>query len=106
MNREDRAKQFAPFEALKGLRDALREKEIERERIKKKDLSDEKSAEIQKNLFKIGKGSQVILKYYENGAYREIEGVVDKKDIVFMYLLINGEKISFEDLYHLELKNF
>ena len=25
MNREDRAKQFAPFEALTGLRDALRQ---------------------------------------------------------------------------------
>ena len=78
MNREDRAKQFAPFEALKGLRDALREKEIERERIKKKELSSEKSVEIQKNLFKIDKGSQVFIKYYENGVYREINGYIVK----------------------------
>ncbi len=32
MSREDRAKQFAPFDALKGLRVALREKEIEHEK--------------------------------------------------------------------------
>ncbi len=32
MSREDRAKQFVPFDALKGLRVALREKEIEHEK--------------------------------------------------------------------------
>ena len=31
MSRQDRAKQFAPFEALRGLRTALRKKEVERE---------------------------------------------------------------------------
>ena len=29
MNRQDRAKQFAPFDALKGLREALAKKEYE-----------------------------------------------------------------------------
>lgn len=32
MSREDRAKQFVPFDALKGLRVALREIEIEHEK--------------------------------------------------------------------------
>ncbi len=31
MSREDRAKQFAPFNALKGLQEALRRKEYEHE---------------------------------------------------------------------------
>lgn len=31
MSREDRAKQFAPFDALKGLQMALRKKEYEHE---------------------------------------------------------------------------
>ena len=37
MSRQDRAKQFAPFDALKGLQDALRKKEEEneKERLKK-----------------------------------------------------------------------
>ena len=34
MSREDRAKQFMPFDALKGLQEALREKEIEYEQRK------------------------------------------------------------------------
>ncbi len=36
MSREDRAKQFVPFDALKGLRVALREKEIEHEKKNKR----------------------------------------------------------------------
>ena len=35
IRREDRAKQFAPFDALTGLRKALREKEIEHERTER-----------------------------------------------------------------------
>ena len=38
-SRADRAKQFLPFDALKGLQEALREKEIENE--EKKELSEE-----------------------------------------------------------------
>lgn len=42
MNREERAKQFMPFAALKGYEEALREKEREvAEREKKEQLSDE-----------------------------------------------------------------
>ena len=42
MSREERAKQFMPFAALKGSEEALREKEREvAEREKKEQLSDE-----------------------------------------------------------------
>ena len=34
MDRKDRAKQFMPFDALKGLKDALSEKQIEYEERK------------------------------------------------------------------------
>lgn len=32
MNRQERAKQFMPFDALKGLQEELRKKEVEREK--------------------------------------------------------------------------
>ena len=41
MPRGERAKQFAPFDALKGLQQALRLKEYEHERVEKGDLSEE-----------------------------------------------------------------
>ena len=43
--RENRAKQFMPFDALKGLQDALREKEIECEQ--KEELIEERIMELQ-----------------------------------------------------------
>ena len=43
-NRVARAKQFLPFDALKGLQEALREKEIEYE--EKKDLSEDTLNEL------------------------------------------------------------
>ena len=41
MNRQDRAKQFMPFDALKGLQEALRVREERRSRIEKKSLSED-----------------------------------------------------------------
>ena len=46
MSRKDRAKQFAPFDALKGLQKALRLKEFEHEIVEKGDVSEENSNKI------------------------------------------------------------
>ena len=54
VNRIARAKQFLPFDALKGLQEALREKEIEYE--EKKELSEESLDDLQKEFNKIEKG--------------------------------------------------
>ena len=50
MEREKRAKQFAPFDALTGLKDAIRLKEYEHNAKMKKDLSDDIIDEIFNNL--------------------------------------------------------
>ena len=49
MPRIERARQFAPFDALKGLSEALRIKEYEHDRILKGDLSEEKILELISN---------------------------------------------------------
>ena len=56
-NKADRAKQFLPFDALKGLQEALREKEIEHE--EKRELSEESLMELEKEFNKLEKGSNV-----------------------------------------------
>ena len=65
-----RAKQFLPFDALKGLQEALREKEIEHE--EKIELSEEILAELNNNFNKIEIGSKVRIKFYKNMKYIEI----------------------------------
>ena len=79
-NRVARAKQFLPFDALKGLQEALREKEIEYE--EKKELSEETLAELNNKFNQIEKGSFVKIRYYRNGRYSEIKGIVTYIDYI------------------------
>ena len=69
MNREDRAKQFMPFDALKGLSDALRLKEYEHDRVLKSDLSEEKIMEISGVLASIKKNDLVEINFFKDGHY-------------------------------------
>jgi len=96
-NRADRAKQFLPFDALKGLQEALREKEIEHE--EKRELSEESLKELEKKFNKIEKGSQVKIKYYKNNEYIEIAGVVTNIDYIKKKIQINKtENINISDI--------
>lgn len=103
MNREDRAKQFAPFEALTGLRDALRQVELELERVEKQEVSEDRAAKISKVLNKIEKGKTVRVTYYDSGYYVDVEGVVTSIDRTFKFIVIGEGKIYFDDLYEIKI---
>ena len=102
MNRQDRAKQFAPFEALKGLREALTEKEYENEKMQRRELSEEESDEIQADILKLQKGDTVEITCFESGYYFTVKGKVVKKDVTFKYLVVGDGKISFDDIYKIK----
>lgn len=70
----DRAKQFAPFDALKGLQDSLRLKEYEHERTIKCDIMEEKAREISDTLLSLEKGDTVKVLYFFDGYNRGITG--------------------------------
>lgn len=74
MSRENRAKQFAPFDALKGLREALFLKEYEHEKIAKGELQEEAIIEISQKLNKITKHDLIEVTYYSSGYYHKITG--------------------------------
>ncbi len=71
MDRAQRAKQFAPFDALKGLHEALRIKEFEHESLIKGDISEEQALKISNVMLELEKGDNVRVKYLING--HEIE---------------------------------
>ena len=87
MNKVARAKQFLPFDALKGFQEALREKEIENE--KKRELSEEVLIELNNKFNQIEKESYVEIKYYKNGRYNKIKGIVTKIDYIKKRIQIN-----------------
>ena len=104
MNRANRAAQFQPFDALKGLQEELRMREERRNRVVKKEVSDEKAEEISKELIKIQKGSNVEIVFYRNGRYYELTGYVFAKNNTYKYLIIGEEKITYDDIYELKIK--
>ena len=98
-NKVDRAKQFAPFEALKGLREALVIAEMEHDKKRKIELSEESEKDIQCELAKIGKDDAVRVKWYKHGFYKTIVGKIAKIDKCFKFFVIENERIDFENIY-------
>ena len=84
-----RAKQFLPFDALKGFSEALREKEIEYE--EKRDLSEESLIELNDKFKKKEKDRYVKIKYYKNGRYIEAEGIITNIDYIKKKIQINKD---------------
>ena len=87
VNRVSRAKQFLPFDALKGLQEALREKEIEYE--EKKELSEDTLSELNDKFNQVENGKSIKLKYYKNGRYSKMKGIVTNIDYIKKKIQIN-----------------
>lgn len=98
----DRARQFLPFDALKGLQDALRLKEYEHERIEKGDLSIDMIDKISNTLFDLKNNDIVNLEYYSDGRYINIQGKA-KLNIISKIIIINDLKISFDNIHNIEI---
>lgn len=100
MDRENRAKQFMPFDALKGFREALAEKE--REIAAKRDLSEERKAELDRKLHVLHKGDMITAEYFQNGAYMTETGRVTKIDKAGKILRLEDLEIPFDNVSDLQ----
>ena len=74
----DRAKQFMPFSALKGLDEALRAKE--KIVVPKVELSPEMAEELDYKMHLLEKGKMVTVIYFSNGEYVKVTGLVARID--------------------------
>lgn len=102
MNKVDRARQFLPFDALKGYKEAIIQKQ--RKVIDKKMLSedDEKILSYKFNQIEVGMIIKVI--YYLNNEYISYEGMVSKIDLDNKILQIVKNKINIEDIVSIQGK--
>lgn len=82
MDISHRAKQFAPFAALKGFEEAVHAREIQYEG--RKELSEERKAELDRRLQALEVGMRVSVTYFEvcqgqpeKGCYRSLEGMIE-----------------------------
>ncbi len=99
----DRAKQFLPFDALKGLREELAKKERKAENIEKMELSEEILNNISDSLKELNINDYIKIIYYENGKYKTLKGKVKKLDKQNKKIVFYDDlKINFTDLYNIE----
>lgn len=97
MCREDRAKQFMPFAALKGYTEALRKKE--KIIVPRAELSEEYRENLDWKLREIKKNDVITVIYFYKGEYLKVTGVVSRLDTTFRMLKIVNTKIAFENIY-------
>lgn len=97
MTREERAKQFMPFAALKGYPEVLRKKE--KIVVPKIELLEEYQEELSRKLRQVQKNDIVTVVYFCKIEYLKLTGMVSRIDDTARILKIVNTKISFEDLY-------
>ena len=105
MRRGDRAKLFAPFDALNGFGSAIREKDIVY--VPRMQLSDEICERISRHLTALHRRDTVTVIYFVSvrrgteedlGEYRTVTAAVARVDEIERKLILDTVSIPFEDI--------
>ncbi len=97
MSREDRAKQFMPFAALKGYPEALAKKE--KVVVPKAEITEEYAQMLDQKLRQVAKNDIITVIYFCNGEYLKKTGMVSRIDETARVLKIVNTKILFDDIF-------
>lgn len=100
MTKEERAKQFMPFAALKGYPEALRRKE--KIVVSRMELSDEYKEMLDWKLRQVQKNDMLTVTYFCKNEYLKQTGMVSRIDETARILQVVNSKIPFEDIYEIE----
>ncbi len=103
MTRQERAKQFMPFDAMKGLQEALKDRRERHGRVEKREISDEDKEKIGEVIVRLKKDSRIRITYYS--CFHEVtkDGLVACVNTVHKYILMDDEKIFFDDIYSIRI---
>lgn len=104
LTREERAKRFAPFDAMKGLKEALRDREERHARVARHEISDEQAEENSRAILRLERGMEI--EVYCHHAFHDvvIRGFVTGLDLTRKMLSLDGENILFDDIYAVSIK--
>ena len=96
-----RAKLFVPFDALKGLKEAIAAKEKHPE--PRRELTDYMKEQINNALLDLQKGQQITVVYFgkQEQQTTQITGTVMKVDAHWQTLHINQVTIDFQEIYEI-----
>ena len=99
----DRARQFLPFDALKGYKEAIQKKKTII--VDKKDISEDDAKALNYKLIQIKIGMMIKVIYYKENNYVSLEGMVSKIDIDNLTLTIVKTKINILDIINVSGEN-
>lgn len=101
---KERAKIFAPFDALKGFREMLASEEVIVE--DKKELSEDQINYLSNiiNSLEFGMMLEVTYYSYKDSCYKKIVGVFTKIDRVYKKITIVKTKINIDDIFDIKIK--
>lgn len=102
MSVEQRAKQFMPFAALRGLPEALAVKE--KVIVPKVELSEEMAVELDRKMHLLEKGKIATVVYFAKDEYLKKTGMVARIDETARVLQIVNVRISFDDILDVEVE--
>ena len=100
---KERAKIFAPFDALKGFREMLATEELIHE--DRKELSEDQINLINETINKLEFGMMIEVVYYvdKENCYKKLTGVFTKLDKVYIKITIIKTKINITDIYKINI---
>ena len=103
MKISERAKIFAPFDALKGFREMLAEKEFVKE--DKKELSDDMIEDLSNQINTLKIGYIIEVKHYvaKEECYIKTVGVLTKIDKTYRRLTVVKTKINIDDIIEINV---
>ena len=104
MSPADRAKQFLPFDAVKGLREALAKKEAELLFEERNILSEDSAEFLNEILPNLSVGDVVRVTYFENHAYQTITGTIRKLPDELEVLRLFEKDIAYSDICEIVLE--
>lgn len=101
-SKEERARQFLPFNALTGYYRMI----LEKQRVSepKKELSEDEAAALSDKLKSLRRHDLVTVTFYDKDAYITKTGMITDIDLTFQTLTVVKTKIAFQDIFDVETR--
>lgn len=102
---QTRKGKWQAFEALSTLKGSLNEVRTDHHKIEKPILSEDKWVEIEEECkLALEETREIILSYYIRGEIQTISGIIEKVDLIYKTIQVQGIKIRLHDLLDAKVK--
>ena len=95
MPMSNRAKIFSPFAALRGYEDEIASEGRDHLKGNRIELSEEGKQALNQKISQLRKGQKVTIKYFTDGYYEDIAGVLDAVDVINAFCRVQRTPMRF-----------